>query len=299
MLRQLMRNVPSPVIVVTFPTLNGHKGITCSSFTSVSLEPPIVSFALQKRSSSLEHLEQFGINVLSNMQVTVSSHFASYKTQTDFTKIPHYFDSNIPLLQYSLGSMICSLDKTVDVGDHRVVFAKMDKYLESLGSINNDQLKPLLYYQSGYRSVGDAVFMRAFTEQELDFRDWTHRAHLRVAWTYLTELQNLEEAYPIIKEGILKYNEHNKHLIQHGYNETITRFFVNAIWLAIQNDVKQGTKGDFVDFTMRYPHLDNFSLIFDYYSSQRLYSDEAKGQFIPPDKRSLPFPLQYYGFQNK
>ena len=49
-----------------------------------------------------------------------------------------------------------------------------------------------------YRSVGDAAFMRAFETATLGYEEWTHEAHLRMAWNYITA-HGREEATPLIK----------------------------------------------------------------------------------------------------
>lgn len=201
-LRLLMRKVPMPVVVVTLNTaaasasatllkpikpyngtihLNSNlsethhlRGLTCSSFTSVSLNPPIISFAVASGSSfipSLSAAPKFAVNLLSQSQVQESTTFSS-KTK-DFAKVPYVIDqSGVPILPESIGSLVCSLHSTVQVGDHNVCFGAVEQ-------VNEGEGLPLVYYRSGYRSVGDEVFIDAFRNQRLSFRDWTHRAHLR------------------------------------------------------------------------------------------------------------------------
>ena len=67
--------------------------------------------------------------------------------------------------------------------------------------------KPLLYYKSSYRSIGDQLFMEAFESGELE--PWTHTEHLRMAWTYLRESGGSKDlALPLIRYAFsrLKYN---------------------------------------------------------------------------------------------
>ena len=49
-----------------------------------------------------------------------------------------------------------------------------------------------------FRSVGDEIFIQSFEEAALPFEDWTHEAHLRMAWTYIKE-HGREGAEPFIK----------------------------------------------------------------------------------------------------
>lgn len=49
-----------------------------------------------------------------------------------------------------------------------------------------------------FRSVGDEIFIQAFEDATLPFEDWTHEAHLRMAWNYITEYGK-EGAIPHIR----------------------------------------------------------------------------------------------------
>ena len=50
----------------------------------------------------------------------------------------------------------------------------------------------------GFHSIGDETFVRAFENQTLSFKDWTHEAHLRMAWYYVRDLGKAD-AIPVIK----------------------------------------------------------------------------------------------------
>ena len=58
----------------------------------------------------------------------------------------------------------------------------------------------LLFYHRSFRSVGDEIFIQAFEDATLPFEDWTHEAHLRMAWNYITE-HGKEGAIPHIRLG--------------------------------------------------------------------------------------------------
>ena len=125
--------------------------MTCSSFQSVSLEPPIVSFNIQSHSSTLPFLKQsshFAVNILSSEQIQQSMHFSSYKTLTDFSTIPHYKEDGLALLQGTLGAFICRTETKVEIGDHFVWFGRVEKTIEGIGSQRSLNPQPLVYYQS-------------------------------------------------------------------------------------------------------------------------------------------------------
>ena len=51
---------------------------------------------------------------------------------------------------------------------------------------------------SSFRSIGDEAFMKAFEDTTLLFDDWSHEAHLRMAWNYIRR-NGKEEALPLIR----------------------------------------------------------------------------------------------------
>ena len=127
-LRQTMRAVPQAVIVVTCESNGIKRGMTCSSFTSVSLDPPIVTFSIKKPSlteSILSQSTQHAIHLLSADQMGQSIWFSSPKTQHDFSKYPYFELDQLPLLQGCLSTLICTKHQTIDVGDHQVWYSKV------------------------------------------------------------------------------------------------------------------------------------------------------------------------------
>src|SRR5207302_1108867 len=83
-LRNALGHYATGVTIVTTRTPDGaHTGVTVNSFTSVSLEPPLVLFCLATRSSLLTAFEQashFTINVLAQGQQALSNRFAKPST---------------------------------------------------------------------------------------------------------------------------------------------------------------------------------------------------------------------------
>jgi hypothetical protein len=109
-----------------------------------------------------------------------------------------------------------------------------------------------------------------------------------MAWIYLRTYDK-SIAYQHIRQGIHQYNNANIHLIKHGYNETITTFFCELLEKTIEYDSNTGEKcNDFIDFITIYSFLDDFSLIYRFYSKEYLYSEKCKLQYMPPDLPSAP-----------
>eukprot|EP00842_Homolaphlyctis_polyrhiza_P000636 jgi/Hompol1/1573/HPOL_005646-RA len=273
--------------------------MTCSSFTSVSLKPPIVSFAVRTPSEMADLMQEsqaFAVHLLSKHQVAQSIAFSSPKTQSDFERFSHHMDDSsigLPILHGCLSVMICTMHNRLQVGDHQVWFGKVERIIPGLGSSRDDpSMEPLLYYESTYRSIGDEVFLNAFEQTTLSFDEWTHRAHVRMAWNYLLDANgDLETTFLRVKEGITRYNDANRDRVRTGFHHTITMFFLRLTALAIKADKlahAESRSGDFLDFLGRHPNLDNFRTVFKYYSRERLYSPEAHTTFIEPDLQPLP-----------
>jgi flavin reductase (DIM6/NTAB) family NADH-FMN oxidoreductase RutF len=198
-LRSLMRQVPTSVTVVTVAAGIETRGITCSSFYCVSFNPPIISFSIRLPSQSseiLSHSKHFAVNILANNQISQSIAFSSTKTQHKFTHIPHSIDQNtkLPLLNGCIGSLVCSIRNSMEVGDHLVYFGNVDRVVMS-----TDFLDPLIYYKSTYRNVGDELLLHSSQKKSFSLQEWTHLTYVKIAWIHLKEHGTLEAALPLIR----------------------------------------------------------------------------------------------------
>ncbi|KAL0074660.1 flavin reductase like domain-containing protein [Phycomyces blakesleeanus] len=293
--RGIMRKVPQPVVAVTTcspedPTQ--RRGITVSSFTSICLHPePLVSFCVRTPSRASELLHSSGkmvVNVLSHEQVQQSIAFSSPGSD-QFKDIPFYDDpsTGLPVLMGTVGSMYCKTFKVLKLGDHELWITQVLKVDEGVGSTEGrcEEGQPLLYHDRRYRSVGEQVFMKAFEDSTLDTSQWTHRAHVRMAWNHLREL-GIRDASTVIKRTIRTHFEKNPNKLK--YHDTISSFYIHLVDLAIRQD--DHDNDDFFGFIERFPVLVDRTIIQQYYSSSLLASDKAREQFVPPDLK--PFPAQ-------
>jgi hypothetical protein len=181
----------------------------------------------------------------------------------------------------------CVPEQRQVVGDHEIWYSRVETILQD----KTTSMKPLLYYESTYRSIGDKVFLQAFENHELKLEEWTHRAHVRMAWMYFTA-EDIEDPHVRIRQGIQAYNRANAARVQHGYNETITSFYCHWVSMAVQRDKQLGfASADFMDFLERYPFLDQSSFLFQYYTKEHVSSDRAKTEFVLPDRKPLPTSL--------
>jgi hypothetical protein len=121
-------------------------------------------------------------------------------------------------------------------------------------------------------------FIRAFEDGSLSKSEWTHSRHLVMALWYLRH-HNRDEATSLIRDGIQRFNERQGNLT--GYHETITLAWVAVIdqFLSVRDlDVPVSVlAGDL----LRQCGDKNYLLRF--YSKKRLFSDEARVRWVPPD----------------
>jgi len=138
------------------------------------------------------------------------------------------------------------------------------------------------------RLEDDAAFLGRFEACTIPLAEWTHRSHLRVAWTYLRHY-GLEEATRRMREGIRRYNAAQglPDALDQGYHETLT-----VAWLRIIDAMIKchGPEADATTFLEKHTQLHSRVLLRLYYSRERLLSWEAKRQFVEPDLAPLPRP---------
>jgi hypothetical protein len=134
----------------------------------------------------------------------------------------------------------------------------------------------------------DAAFLAAFESQAIPFADWSHRAHIRMAFNYLSR-HPLEDALARIRRGIQALNRAHGTLEAptRGYHETLTIAWARVVAGAI---AAHGPFRDSNDFCDRSPHLLQRTLMSVFYSRERLFSPEAKRSFVEPDLAPLPRP---------
>ena len=151
-LRDVMRTFPQGVVVVTAEGDEGPRGITVSSFTSISLTPPRVLICIMKESQAHDAIAKgkFVVNVLSDEQGAVSDHFASPKLSSE----EQFAEYASPKLDGCLGYLHCSVVDQTEQGDHTVFFGEVER--AELG----DDGKPLVFCSREYWGLGETVHKR-------------------------------------------------------------------------------------------------------------------------------------------
>jgi flavin reductase (DIM6/NTAB) family NADH-FMN oxidoreductase RutF len=150
-LRQAFGTFATGVTVITTREANGTpRGFTANSFTSVSLDPPLLLVCLAKSAHSCEVFataRHFAVNVLAQDQKSVSGLFSSRapdKFQQCDWRAGH---ANLPLLNGTLSQFCCRRHRLVDAGDHLVLIGQVEDFSHGAG-------QPLGYFKGSYFSIG-------------------------------------------------------------------------------------------------------------------------------------------------
>lgn len=156
MFRQLLGCFPTGVAVITTQGADGRPaGLTCNSFSSVSLEPPLVLFSLRKASKlvgTFTRAEGFAINILTQQQDALSGRFASSRIEDKFEGVAWRPGAlGLPVLQDCLASFECSRFACHDAGDHHVFIGEV----KAMASGAADQA--LVFYKGAYMQLAESL----------------------------------------------------------------------------------------------------------------------------------------------
>lgn len=150
-LRQAFGAFATGVTVVTTRQPDGTpRGFTANSFTSVSLDPPLLLVCLAKTAHSADTFRDaphFAVNILAEDQKAVSGLFASRApdkfAQCAWTPGP----ASVPLIDGALAQFTCANHQVVDAGDHLILIGRIEHVTTAEG-------QPLGYFRGNYFSIG-------------------------------------------------------------------------------------------------------------------------------------------------
>ncbi len=143
----------SGVTVVTTRAGGLLYGLTVSSFTSVSLDPPLILVCLATTNRMGEMIGQsrrFGVSILGREQEAASNYFASpgREPTEGFVEIEgQWTDYEVPIVQGALAHVVCDLHDSTEVGDHLVVVGRV------IHAEAERDGEPLVYWRRRYRGL--------------------------------------------------------------------------------------------------------------------------------------------------
>src|ERR1700712_860221 len=147
--RQAMGHFASGVTVVTTEHAGTLYGMTVSSFTSLSLKPPLVLICVDKSVSTHAAISasgRFVVNILQDQQEHLSRRFANASEDKFKGIASHTGELGLPVLDQALAVVECRLHTTLDGGDHTI-------FIGEVADAEIHEGSPLLYYRRGYHEL--------------------------------------------------------------------------------------------------------------------------------------------------
>lgn len=150
--RAVLGRFATGVAVVTAMTRTGPVGMTVNSFSSVSLDPPLVLFCLRRASglrTAFTQAESFTVNVLREGQRDLAGRFAA--SGVDRFGATHFRQgaNGAPLLAGTLAALECTTERIIPAGDHDIVIGRVGTVAADPAAVAD----PLVYYEGAYRSL--------------------------------------------------------------------------------------------------------------------------------------------------
>jgi flavin reductase (DIM6/NTAB) family NADH-FMN oxidoreductase RutF len=151
--RQVLGNYPTGVCVITAVAADGtHVAMVVGSFTSVSLDPPLVGFFPDKRSTSWPKIEEAGkfcVNVLGAAHQSLCRQLAA-SNPDKFAGVEFRLSGNgSPILDSAIAWIDCSLQQVVETGDHYLVLGSVAE----MAVVREED--PMLFFRGKYGGFAD------------------------------------------------------------------------------------------------------------------------------------------------
>lgn len=148
--RRALGNFATGVTIMTAQTADGEKvGVTANSFNSVSLDPALILWSIDKHSSSFHVFEQathFAVNILSGSQIELSNKF-SRRNIDKYEGTSHREGAGrAPILEHCSAVFECERHQIIEGGDHWIIIGKVVNF-------HDEGRSPLVYHQGAYSGV--------------------------------------------------------------------------------------------------------------------------------------------------
>jgi flavin reductase (DIM6/NTAB) family NADH-FMN oxidoreductase RutF len=150
--RNALGSFPTGVTIITAQDAQSLAlvGLTVNSFSSVSLDPPLVLWSLSNRSANLAHFSAgraHAIHVLSSGQEALARQFATPQADK-FEGVSHQLsgESGVPLIEGCAARFDCVTDSVIPAGDHQIILARVLRY-------EAEALTPLLFARGAFATA--------------------------------------------------------------------------------------------------------------------------------------------------
>jgi flavin reductase (DIM6/NTAB) family NADH-FMN oxidoreductase RutF len=149
--RFVLSHVPTGVVIITGADVDGPAGLAIGSFTSISLDPPLVGFYPDRASTSWPAIRRAGafcVNVLAEDQADLCRRFARSGGDKfaglGWRTAPV---SDAPILDGVLAWIDCRLERETEIGDHSLVVGSVVDL-----TVERDA-RPLIFFQGGHPTL--------------------------------------------------------------------------------------------------------------------------------------------------
>lgn len=153
-LRSAFGRFATGVTIVTCRDADGQPvGLTANSFSSLSLDPPLLLWSLRRESPSLAAFEaasHFVVNVLAESQVDLSRTFASRRADKFADGQWSEGLGGAPVLAGCAAVFECRTEQRLEGGDHRLFIGRVLR-------IADLSIAPLLFHAGHYRMLGEVL----------------------------------------------------------------------------------------------------------------------------------------------
>jgi len=132
--RRALSHFATGVTIITTAHGGQLAGVTANSFSSVSLDPPLVLWSLGKSSTSqalFRQAEYFAVNVLAAGQMELASHFARSSPDKFAGVAWHAGAGGAPLFPDTAAAFECRVHELIDAGDHYILIGRVERYARS------------------------------------------------------------------------------------------------------------------------------------------------------------------------
>ena len=146
--RKTLGTYPTGVVIISADSPDGPVGLAIGSFTSVSLDPPLIGFLPGRRSTTWPKIEAAGsfcVNILAADQMSVLRAFSA-KDGDKYGSVDHRTEvTGSPVIEGVLSWIDCTIDSVIDAGDHWWVMGKVEAM-----KVEREDVGPLLFFRGSY-----------------------------------------------------------------------------------------------------------------------------------------------------
>ena len=149
-LRRAFSCFPSGVVAICSRVDDEPVGMAASAFTTVSLDPPLVSLCVQNTSTTwpkLRGVPEVGVSVFASEQSALCRQLAG-PAHLRFAGIePLHTESGALFVPGAAASLSCTLYNEIPAGDHTLVLLRINELVADPG------VEPLVFHASGFRTL--------------------------------------------------------------------------------------------------------------------------------------------------